>query len=64
MSYLNQYRCMKQNHDVVLAKAPRKKRHAMDIDNSLENDDIGDSNSNPSKDDDVEPSSLHQPLLK
>lgn len=63
-SYLNQYRGMKRNRDVVLAKGSRKKRHAMDIDDSLENDDTGDSNSNPSKDDDVEPSSLHQPWLK
>ncbi|XP_052206867.1 transcriptional activator hap3-like [Diospyros lotus] len=63
-SYLNKYRGMKQDRDVVLARGSGKKRHAMDIDDSLENDDTGDSNANPSKEDDAEPSSLHQPWLK
>ncbi|XP_052182005.1 nuclear transcription factor Y subunit B-1-like [Diospyros lotus] len=62
--YLNEYHGMKQNCGVLLAKGSGKKRHAMDVDDSLENDDTGNSNANPSKDDDVEPSSLHQPWLK
>ncbi|XP_052182001.1 nuclear transcription factor Y subunit B-6-like [Diospyros lotus] len=62
--YLNEYRGMKQNCGVVLAKGSRKKRHAMDVNDSLENDDTRDNNANPSKDDDAEPSSLHQPWLK
>jgi len=62
--YLNEYRGMKQNCGVMLAKGSRKKRHAMDVDDSLENDDTRDSNANPSKDEDAEPSSLHHPWLK
>ena len=63
-SYLNQYHGIKQNCYVLLAKGSRKKRHPMDIDDSLENDDTGDGNANRSKDDNAESSSLHQPWLK
>ncbi|XP_052182004.1 nuclear transcription factor Y subunit B-1-like [Diospyros lotus] len=62
--YLNEYRGMKQNCGFLLAKGSGKKRHSMDVNDSLENDDTGNSNANPSKDDDAEPSSLHHPWLK
>ena len=51
--YLNEYRGMKQNCGVMLAKGSIKKRHAVDVDESLENDDTRDSNANPRKDDDA-----------